>query len=119
MTWIRGACGWAAVVISLLGSSACTLVGSAKPDGPGVAGPAFPVDEPPSRTGNMAEYRVNGVTYRVLDTSYGYDETGMASWYGEQFHGRPTSSMEPFDMNGVGGAPVASNTVLGESHQPK
>tara|TARA_Y100001970_G_scaffold160178_1_gene195945 strand:+ start:211 stop:591 length:381 start_codon:yes stop_codon:yes gene_type:complete len=52
----------------------------------------------------MAEYRVNGVTYRVLDTSNGYEETGMASWYGEQFHGRPTSSMEPFDMNGVSAA---------------
>jgi rare lipoprotein A len=47
---------------------------------------------------------VNGVTYRVLETSYGYEETGMASWYGEQFHGRPTSSMEPFDMNGVSAA---------------
>ena len=104
MTWIRGAYRWTVVVISLVGSSACTLVGSAKAGGPDVVGPAFPVEEPPSRTGNMAEYRVNGVTYRVLDTSYGYEETGMASWYGEQFHGRPTSSMEPFDMNGVSAA---------------
>ncbi len=104
MSWIRGSYGWAVVVISLLGSSACTLVGLAKPGGPDVAGPAFPVEEAPSRTGNMAEYRVNGVTYRVLDTSNGYEETGMASWYGEQFHGRPTSSMEPFDMNGVSAA---------------
>ena len=104
MSWIRGSYRWAVVVISLLGLSACTLVGSAKPGGPAVAGPAFPVEEAPSRTGNMAEYRVNGVTYRVLDTSNGYEETGMASWYGEQFHGRPTSSMEPFDMNGVSAA---------------
>ena len=28
----------------------------------------------------------------------GYDEQGVASWYGEEFHGRPTSSQEPFDM---------------------
>jgi rare lipoprotein A len=33
-----------------------------------------------------------------LETSEGYDEEGLASWYGEQFHGRPTSSQEPFDM---------------------
>jgi len=26
-------------------------------------------------------------------------ETGVASWYGEEFHGRPTSSREIYDMN--------------------
>jgi rare lipoprotein A len=26
-------------------------------------------------------------------------ETGIASWYGEEFHGRPTSSREIYDMN--------------------
>jgi peptidoglycan lytic transglycosylase len=26
-------------------------------------------------------------------------ETGVASWYGQEFHGRPTSSREVFDMN--------------------
>jgi len=26
-------------------------------------------------------------------------EVGIASWYGEEFHGRPTSSREVFDMN--------------------
>jgi len=26
-------------------------------------------------------------------------ETGLASWYGPEFHGRPTSSLEVFDMN--------------------
>jgi rare lipoprotein A len=26
-------------------------------------------------------------------------ETGLASWYGPEFHGRPTSSREIFDMN--------------------
>jgi rare lipoprotein A len=26
-------------------------------------------------------------------------ETGIASWYGQEFHGRPTSSREVFDMN--------------------
>ena len=55
-------------------------------------------DEPPSRYGNAREYEVFGRTYRVLETSEGYDEEGQASWYGEQFHGRPTSSQEPFDM---------------------
>jgi rare lipoprotein A len=26
-------------------------------------------------------------------------ETGVASWYGDEFHGRPTSSREVYDMN--------------------
>jgi rare lipoprotein A len=26
-------------------------------------------------------------------------ETGLASWYGQEFHGRPTSSREIYDMN--------------------
>ena len=34
----------------------------------------------------------------VLPTSSGYLERGVASWYGEQFHGKPTSSREPYDM---------------------
>jgi rare lipoprotein A len=28
----------------------------------------------------------------------GFYQEGMASWYGEQFHGRKTASGEPFDM---------------------
>jgi rare lipoprotein A len=28
-------------------------------------------------------------------------ERGMASWYGERFHGRRTASGEPFDMNAM------------------
>ena len=57
-----------------------------------------PESEPLSRYGNAAEYMVFGRTYSVLESSEGYDEVGEASWYGEQFHGRPTSSQEPFDM---------------------
>jgi rare lipoprotein A len=40
----------------------------------------------------------------VLDSSFGYDERGFASWYGEEFHGRPTSSGETFDMYALSGA---------------
>ena len=57
-----------------------------------------PASEAPSRYGNAAEYEVFGRTYRVMESSEGYDEEGEASWYGEQFHGRPTSSRETFDM---------------------
>jgi rare lipoprotein A len=34
----------------------------------------------------------------VLNTSDGFRETGVASWYGRDFHGKPTSSGEVYDM---------------------
>jgi rare lipoprotein A len=36
---------------------------------------------------------------RLPRPSTGGVETGVASWYGEEFHGRPTSSREVYDMN--------------------
>jgi len=57
-----------------------------------------PRPEPRSPYGNGPVYEVNGKLYNVLDTSYGYRERGVASWYGTKFHGRPTSSREPYDM---------------------
>lgn len=59
---------------------------------------AVPRAEPRSRYGNGPYYKVYGVTYQVRDTSHGYQERGVASWYGEKFHGRMTSSQEPYDM---------------------
>jgi rare lipoprotein A len=42
-------------------------------------------------------YEVFGEVYAVLGSSVGYRETGVASWYGQEFAGRPTSSGEIFD----------------------
>ncbi|MGI9202844.1 MAG: septal ring lytic transglycosylase RlpA family protein [Woeseiaceae bacterium] len=61
-------------------------------------GNAIPRDEPKSRYGNGPYYRVMGETYKVMDSSLGYQERGVASWYGKKFHGRMTSSQEPYDM---------------------
>lgn len=41
-------------------------------------------------------YTVNGKRYYPQE-SYSYDETGIASWYGDQFHGKPTANGEIFD----------------------
>ncbi|HEB96420.1 MAG TPA: septal ring lytic transglycosylase RlpA family protein [Sedimenticola thiotaurini] len=59
---------------------------------------AVPRDEPRSRYGNPASYQVLGKRYRVMKQSRGYVERGIASWYGTKFHGRRTSSGEPYDM---------------------
>lgn len=53
--------------------------------------------EPRSRTGNKS-YSVLGKRYQVLDTAHGYAEEGLASYYGNKFHGRRTSSQEVYDM---------------------
>ena len=66
--------------------------------GQGGAPDPVPIFEESSRYGNMPEYDEFGVSYRVLDTSEGYEESGIASWYGDPFHGRRTSSGETYDM---------------------
>jgi rare lipoprotein A len=57
-----------------------------------------PRQEPLSRYGNHSPYTVLGKTYHVLPASTGYSRRGNASWYGRKFHGRKTSSGEPYDM---------------------
>ncbi len=59
---------------------------------------ATPRKEPKSRYGNPPVYEVFGVRYKVMNSSYGYQERGVASWYGKKFHGRATSSQETYDM---------------------
>jgi len=59
---------------------------------------AVPRDEPRSRYGNPSSYEVFGKRYYVMESSRGYHERGIASWYGTKFHGRRTSSGETYDM---------------------
>ncbi|HET6654720.1 MAG TPA: septal ring lytic transglycosylase RlpA family protein, partial [Gammaproteobacteria bacterium] len=51
-----------------------------------------------SKYGNPDSYVVLGNRYEVLDSSVGYDERGIASWYGPGFDGKRTSSGEIYDM---------------------
>ncbi|HKT27115.1 septal ring lytic transglycosylase RlpA family protein [Dyella sp.] len=72
------------------------------PDGPppDVSNLPEPVPkvEPRSLYGNKSPYSVLGRTYSVLPTARGYDERGIASFYGSKFHGYKTSSLEDYDM---------------------
>jgi rare lipoprotein A len=56
------------------------------------------VDVPRSQYGNRSPYKVLGKSYKVRDSAKGYDETGLASFYGNKFHGRRTSNLEVYDM---------------------
>jgi len=46
-------------------------------------------------------YEVSGEIYVPDDTDLPLLETGLASWYGEPFHGRPTATGERYDMNAM------------------
>lgn len=60
---------------------------------------AVPRTEPLARYGNQSPYEVFGKKYKVMQSNKGYHEQGVASWYGSKFHGRRTSSGEPYDMH--------------------
>lgn len=98
----------ASSLITLLGlvllSSACGHLGGGGDRGPAQAmdlsdtPDAIPRHEPRSKYGNPPSYEVLGRTYTVMPSSKGYREQGIASWYGQKFHGRKTSSGEIYNM---------------------
>jgi rare lipoprotein A len=45
-------------------------------------------------------YKIGGRTYTPTEQP-GYDRVGVASWYGEMFHGRYTANGEVYDMNAL------------------
>jgi len=93
-------------VLLLLASCASRTVHDGAPE-PGSKAPselppdAVPRKEARSRYGNPPVYEVYGVRYEVLQSSYGYSKRGVASWYGNKFHGRKTSSQELYDMHAM------------------
>jgi rare lipoprotein A len=58
-------------------------------------------DEEPAPVGDYKvgkPYQINGQWYYPAE-DYEYVETGIASWYGPKFHGKPTANGEVFDQN--------------------
>lgn len=58
--------------------------------------PALPED-----TGETMPYDVDGKVYRPLGTADGFQQEGVASWYGEDFHGKATSNKEVYNMQAL------------------
>ena len=59
---------------------------------------AVPKHEQRTRAGNPSSYVVLGKRYQVMASSKGFVERGIASWYGNKFHGKKTSNGEIYDM---------------------
>ena len=89
------------VLLMLAGCGGSGIKGGA-PSGsasvPDMPGDAVPRPETRSRYGNGPTYEVLGKRYTVMPTGAGYSERGVASWYGQKFHGRRTSNQERYDM---------------------
>jgi rare lipoprotein A len=100
---------WPLLLPAIFALSACGTLsrsgGYYQDDGPDARPPAdvlaipdaVPKSEPRSAKGNNS-YSVEGKTYYPLTDASGYYERGVASWYGKKFHGKRTSSGEPYDM---------------------
>ena len=81
-----------------LALSACTFgvpIGGSKVDSSGTS----PLKK--SKYGNPSSYIVRGKRYYVMNSSQGFKQRGLASWYGSKFHGRRTSSGETYDMHAM------------------
>lgn len=99
----------AAVSMAGVSLAACASTGGR------VAGPVAPSTRAPPASafndpatgkplrGTMKPYQVRGVWYAPSEQP-DYDEVGIGSWYGEQFHNRQTSNGEVFDMDIVSAA---------------
>lgn len=53
------------------------------------------------RTGPSKPYTVWGKTYHPLPHAKGFTQDGIASWYGQKFHGRKTSNGETYNMEAM------------------
>lgn len=62
---------------------------------------AVPKVEPLSKYGNPPSYVAEGHRYYVMKSAEGYDEKGIASWYGMKFYKIRTSSGEDYDVAGM------------------
>lgn len=84
---------------------------------------AVPRTEPLSDSGNPESYVVNGQRYFVDFSAGDYRQQGIASWYGTKFHGRKTSSGEPYDMYAMTAAhktlPLPSYVKVKNLHNDK
>ncbi len=77
---------WAVIALTMAASGI-----TASDDGAVTAHPHYRVGKP---------YQIDGVWYYPKE-DWSYDKTGVASWYGEPFHGRRTADGEVFNLHAL------------------
>lgn len=64
----------------------------------------YPPGTPTTSRKGLKPYKVMGQWYYPIGDATGFEQQGLASWYGEPFHGRRTSNGEVYDMYRVSAA---------------
>jgi rare lipoprotein A len=89
---------WVSLVVFMFVLSACAetqfLISTSKR----MTGSAEEASAPNYKVGDP--YQIQGAWYYPAE-DFEYEETGIASWYGAQFHGRRTANGEIYDMNAL------------------
>lgn len=100
-----------ALLVAACGSSGPKPGAYYQDDGPGArsasefaqAADAIPRDEPVV-SASTRPYRIFGRQYVPLTERQPYRQSGVASWYGKQFQGKPTAIGDTYDMYAMTGA---------------
>jgi len=96
-----GACSGSDPIRSRISELAALPASAPAPSNSAVVGDAVPKGGGNYKLGRP--YELNGRTY-VPAEDPNYRAEGIASWYGPDFHGKPTANGETFDMNGISAA---------------
>lgn len=81
--------------MTVLWCAAALIIGSCRTPPGGVPGDGRVYER------GQRPYQVDGVYYYPIPSARGFVQEGVASWYGSDFHGRPTSSGERYDMDAM------------------
>jgi rare lipoprotein A len=87
-----------AVTLSCVALAGLLIGGCAETEAPVTAKPLARPTQPKIGYKVGTPYQIDGVWYYPA-VDYNYDETGVASWYGPDFHGKNTALGEAYDMN--------------------
>jgi len=97
-----------AILVVALGLTGCSRGGGGNT---GLSKRVVEIGDPVPKGGGRYKvgdpYKINGRWFRPVEDP-GYDRTGIASWYGELFHGRYTANGEIFDMDAL----TAAHTTM-------
>ncbi|NJL60152.1 MAG: septal ring lytic transglycosylase RlpA family protein [Desulfobacteraceae bacterium] len=98
-----------AMVLLLLICQGCAVFEYDRVVYPPQIGIPTPTTPPPTTSATPSQrllkpYRVGDQWYFPMSQAHGYKEVGIASWYGDPFHGKRTSSGETYDMHTISAA---------------
>ncbi len=95
---IRKIAGQPVIAVALAGLGLAACAGTQGPPAP--QAPAAAAAEPDGYFKIGTPYQIDGKWYYPAE-DYAYVQEGIASWYGQDFHGKKTANGEKYDMNAI------------------